>query len=75
MDDVLREDTEDSILELDHFVGRPAMSTYRMRRSRNPMSDRFLEGIEEKLTKAEKRSYAKEWGDANDVTANPRPSS
>jgi hypothetical protein len=61
MDDVLREDTEDSILELDRFVGRPAMSTYRMRRSRNPMSDRFLEGIEEKLTKAEKANYRKDW--------------
>jgi hypothetical protein len=70
MDDLLKEDVEDSILELDHFVGRPAMSTYRMRRARHPMSDRFLEGIEEKLTRSEKARYRKDWlgGDATDRT-------
>jgi hypothetical protein len=71
LNDVLKEDVEDSILELDRYQPRPAQSTYRMRRAPSPMGDKFLQGIEEKLTRSEKANYRKnQWlgGDATRPT-------
>jgi hypothetical protein len=61
LNDVLKEDVEDSILELDRYRPRPAQSTYRMRRAPSPMGDKFLQGIEEKLSAKDKKAYRKDW--------------
>ncbi len=60
--DFLTEVCDAEVLELDRFAPRPTISTYRLRRAVGPMRNKFLTGIPEKLTRAEKRSYrTDEW--------------
>lgn len=62
MADVLKDVTEAEVVALDAYRPRPVMSTYRLRRATGPMSEKFLEGIPEKLTRSERNAYRKgEW--------------